>query len=137
MKNHPFYIEALVILPDHLHTIWTLSDGESDFSSRWNAIKGMFSRRYSAYSKENISESRMKKREKGVWQRRFWEHLIRDQNEFNNLCDYIHYNPVKHGLVKSPAEWKHSSYIKFVEQGLYPEEWVLSTNMGLGAIDLE
>ncbi|MBI2918736.1 MAG: transposase [Chloroflexi bacterium] len=121
--THPFELDAFVILPDHLHAIWTLPDGDSDFSTRWRQIKSAFSLRYRGMPPEGLSESMLKKREKGVWQRRFWEHLIRDQADFNRHCDYVHYNPVKHGLVNSPMAWKHSSFEKFVERGLYSPDW--------------
>jgi putative transposase len=120
MKLHPFTIEALVLLPDHLHTIWTLPSGDSDFSMRWNLIKGNFSRRLRPES-DNPSVSREKHREKTVWQRRFWEHLL--QQDFNRHCDYIHYNPVKHGLVRSPGDWVHSTFSEFVAKGLYSPDW--------------
>jgi len=125
----PFKIEALVILPDHLHTIWTLPENDSDFSTRWKKIKTDFSKQYKKNNVGYRQEPLTPKGEAGIWQRRFWEHLIRDQEDFNRHCDYIHYNPVKHGLVKSPAEWKHSSFSKFVEQGLYDKNWGrLATN---------
>ncbi|MDP2920442.1 MAG: transposase [Dehalococcoidia bacterium] len=123
IETHPFKMDAIVILPDHLHTIWTLPDNECDFSIRWKLTKGAFSQQYTGFKAEVIPESMLKKNEQGIWQRRFWEHAIRDQEDFNRHCDYIHYNPVKHGLVNSPAEWKHSSFKKFVEQGLYAQNW--------------
>jgi putative transposase len=120
MRTHPFEINASVILPDHLHMIWTFPGHDCDFSTRWNLIKGNFSRGFK--DSEVIStKSRLKKRERAVWQRRFWEHLIRDQNDYNDLCDYIHYNPVKHGYTNSPLEWKYSTFKQFVEKGLFPE----------------
>jgi len=123
MAMYPFRVDASVILPDHLHIIWTLPENDSDFSTRWKRIKSAFSRHYHGYTIEDISESMRRKKEKGIWQRRFWEHVIRDQADFNRHCDYIHYNPVKHGLVHSPLEWKHSSFKKFVEKGLYSQDW--------------
>jgi len=136
-RSHPFAMEAMVVLPDHLHTIWTLPDGDCDFSTRWNLVKGSFSRRYEAGPTESTSESRLRKRERGIWQRRFWEHLVRDQDEFNRLCDYIHYNPVKHRLVDSPAYWKHSTLGKFVERGLYPKDKELSETDRIAVMDLD
>ncbi len=137
MATYPFRIDAIVILPDHLHTIWTLPGDDPDFSTRWKRIKATFSRHYQGYIIEDISESMRRKKEKGIWQRRFWEHMIRDQTDFNRHCDYIHYNPVKHGLVNSPLEWKHSSFRKFVEKGLYPQDWGQSPVKGLLGMDLE
>lgn len=94
-ERKPYLIDAIVIMPDHLHCIWTLPPGDADFSIRWNLIKGHFSR---AIPKgERISPSRNKRRERGLWQRRFWAHLLCDQDDFNNHLDYIHWNPVKHG----------------------------------------
>jgi putative transposase len=119
MQNYPFEIEATVILPDHIHAIWTLPDEDSDFSTRWRLIKKRFSLQYLHSLTAPLSDSRIKKQEQGIWQRRFWEHLIRDDEDFNRHCDYIHYNPVKHGLVESPGLWKHTSYHQFVSKGLY------------------
>ena len=123
MKEHPFKIDAIVIMPDHLYTILTLPDEDSGFSIHWKQIKGTFSRNYLGEKVRNGTKSMMTKNEKGVWQRRFWEHTIRNQEDFNRHCDYIHYNPVKHGLVHSPSEWKFSSFRKFVEKGLYNGDW--------------
>jgi putative transposase len=120
-QRHPFQMEAVVILPDHLHSIWTLPAGDSDFSVRWNLLKGHFSRSIDAG--ERRSESRIKRRERGIWQRRFWEHLVRDQQDFNNHVDYIHWNPVKHGHVERVCDWPHSSFHRFVKQGIYSNDW--------------
>ena len=114
-------MEAVVILPDHLHCIWTLPPGDTDFSVRWNLLKGHFSR--SIEKGERVSYSREKRRERGLWQRRFWEHLVRDQTDFNNHTDYIHWNPVKHGWVNQAAEWPFSSFHRFVACGIYPINW--------------
>ncbi len=119
--RRPFNIEAIVILPEHLHCIWTLPSRDSDFSTRWSLIKGRFSR--CIKKDEQVSASRLKKRERGIWQRRFWEHVIRDENDFHRHIDYIHYNPVKHGLVKNTIEWPYSSFHKYVEMGIYQEKW--------------
>jgi len=100
MNRHPFQIDAFVLLSDHLHCVWTLPDGDRDFSMRWRLIKGHFTR-YCAeeYKKCSRTLSRLKKKEQAIWQRRFWEHLIRDDKDFIRHVDYTHYNPVKHGLV--------------------------------------
>jgi putative transposase len=135
-RSHPFIIEALVVLPDHLHTIWKLPEEDCDFSTRWNLIKGNFTRHYENLDRD-ISESRRAKREKTVWQRRFWEHLVRNDDEFNRLCDYIHYNPVKHGLVRSPGEWPESTFLEFVTKGLYPKDWGLTVSRELKTMSLE
>ena len=95
-ERQPFETVAICILPDHLHAVWTLPEGDIDFSSRWNLIKGGFSR---GLEVRPPSMSKLKKREKGIWQRRFWEHAIRDDADLERHVDYIHFNPVKHGLV--------------------------------------
>lgn len=136
-ENLPYMTDAMVILPDHLHTIWTLPDDDSDFSTRWNLVKGAFSRRYSGFRVSDVPESMLKKNEAGIWQRRFWEHVIYNQEDFNRHCDYIHYNPVKHGLVKSPAEWKHSSINDFIDAGKYSEGWGEDLPKGLSELNYE
>ena len=123
MKNHPFKIDAAVILPDHLHTIWTLPQGDKDFSTRWRLIKSYFSRKcYQKYSNQ-LSKSRKNKQEKNIWQRRFWEHTINDETDFNNHINYIHNNPVKHGLVNAPKDWEYSSFLRYVKEEIYPLDW--------------
>ena len=123
MERLPFTIVASVILPDHMHFIWTLPQETSDFSTRWRLIKSHFTRNWA--EKDAISESisRLNKGEKDVWQRRFWEHLIRDQTDLARHVEYIHYNPVKHGFVNAPAEWEYSSFMKFVREGSYSPDW--------------
>ncbi len=120
-KRRPFTIDAIVILPEHLHCIWTLPSDDSDYSTRWNLLKGHFSR--SIKTGEHCSKSRIKRRERGLWQRRFWEHLIRDEKDFQQHIDYIHWNPVKHGWVKNIADWQYSSFHEFVKVGHYPKHW--------------
>ena len=120
-ERHPFIIEAVAIMPEHLHTIWTLPVGDNDFHGRWALIKAGFSR---AWPKgETISESRLDKGERGIWQRRYWEHLIRDDEDFARHVDYIHFNPVKHGHAVSPVDWEYSSIHRFVEGGLLSADW--------------
>ena len=120
MERYPFTIEAIVVLPDHLHTLWRLPDGDADFSTRWMVIK----RKFSAGLKPGITNaSKLHKREKGIWQRRFWEHHIRDEQDWQAHIDYIHYNPVKHGYCATPAEWPYSSFQRSVQQGLYNANW--------------
>jgi putative transposase len=133
----PYTTDAIVILPDHLHCIWTLPDNDSDFSIRWKCIKTTFTKNYIGDKADNVSDSMLKKKEAGIWQRRFWEHMIRDNEDFNNHCDYIHYNPVKHGLVDSPRKWKHSSFKEFVNKGIYPKDWGQSIREEIKAMDLE
>jgi putative transposase len=120
-KNHPFRLDAVVVLPDHLHAIWTLPPGDTNFSMRWNLLKGQFSRAIEIG--ERISASREKRRERGLWQRRFREHLLRDQDDFNRHVDYIHWNPVRHGWVKQVSAWPHSSFHAYVTRGVYTADW--------------
>jgi putative transposase len=119
--QRPFKIDAIVILPDHLHCIWSLPPNDADFSTRWRLIKAAFAR--SIAPGERLSTRRQIKHERGIWQRRFWEHTIRDQKDFDAHLDYIHFNPVKHGWVKRVADWPHSSFHDFVRLGQYPLEW--------------
>ncbi|MEH2079442.1 MAG: transposase [Nostoc sp.] len=123
MHQHPFIIDAFVLLPDHLHCIWTLPQGDRNFSTRWRLIKSYFSRHCITLLQENLSTSRQNKKERGIWQRRFWEHLIRDEMDFKNHLEYIHYNPVKHGLLKAPKDWEYSSFHRSVRQGMYDITW--------------
>jgi putative transposase len=120
-QHHPFTIDAIVVLPDHLHTIWTLPEGDADFSTRWRLIKSAFSRNLD--TPEMISQSRAAKGERGIWQRRYWEHTIRDDDDLARHVDYIHINPVKHRLVARVRDWPYSSFHRMVRLGTYPEDW--------------
>jgi putative transposase len=111
-KTYPFEIVAMVVLPDHLHAIWHLPENDADFSLRWSLIKAAFSKAFSKI--EHISASRKIKRERGIWQRRFWEHLIRDDNDLEKHVAYIHFNPVKHGYVSKVIDWLYSSIHKAI-----------------------
>jgi len=119
--RHPFAIDAIVVLPDHLHTVWTLPEGDSDFAMRWRLIKAAFSRGIDLA--EPISASRSRKQERGIWQRRYWEHTIRDEEDFVRHIEYIHFNPVKHGYVERVEEWPFSSFQRMVRLGFYPPGW--------------
>lgn len=123
--KYPFFTDAWILLPDHIHCIWTLPQGDNNFSMRWQLIKRGFTMRYNKAKNETwaISESRKKRKEQAVWQRRFWEHLIRDEEDFERHCDYIHYNPVKHGYVMSPKDWQFSTFHSFVKKGIYDIGW--------------
>ncbi len=129
--DHPFTMEAIVILPDHIHCIWTLPDGDTDYSTRWALIKAGFSR--GILSDERRSESRQKRGERGLWQRRFWEHRIRDELDYQRHVDYIHWNPVKHGWVQRVADWEYSSFRAFVKRGIYPLDWASETDETIDA----
>ena len=123
MQRHPMQIDAFVLLPDHLHSIWTLPDDDHNFSMRWRLIKSYFSRHCQSMYQGDVSTLRPGKQERAFWQRRFWEHMIRDNQDFINHVEYIHYNPVKHGLVTSPKDWQYSSFHRYVQAGLYDEMW--------------
>jgi putative transposase len=120
-KRNPFETVAICIMPDHLHALWTLPEGDSDFASRWSYFKACFSRALPA--SQARAQSKIAKREKGIWQRRYWEHVIRDEGDLQRHIDYIHYNPVKHGLVTRVCDWPHSSFHRYVEKGLLPSDW--------------
>ena len=123
MQRHPMEINAFVLLPDHMHSIWTLPEGDADYSMRWRLVKSYFSRHCQIRYENVISKSRQSKQERAFWQRRFWEHTIRDDEDFTKHVEYIHYNPVKHGFVKSPKDWKYSSFHNYVQVGLYDILW--------------
>jgi putative transposase len=126
----PFGMLAFVVLPDHLHCIWSLPEDDADFPARWNRIKGEFSRRVD--SRGCGSPSRISKRERGIWQRRYWEHLIRDERDLRNHIDYIHFNPVKHRYVLQVRDWPHSSFRRFVREGVLPIDWNWETTDKMG-----
>jgi putative transposase len=133
-KRRPFHIDAWVVLPDHTHCVWTLPPGDMDFSSRWKDIKTAFSK--SLPKDEYLSAIRSKRGERGIWQRRFWEHTIRDEADYIAHVDYVHVNPFKHGLVKQPNAWPYSSFHRFVAAGIYPENWVAEVgNLSVGEME--
>src|SRR3954469_19186676 len=123
-------IDAMVVLPDHLHAIWTLPEGDADFATRWRLIKSGFSRRVARG--ERISDSRAAKAERGIWQRRYWEHTIRDETDFSRHIDYIHFNPVRHGLVRRVEDWPYSSFHRYVRNGTLPDDWAGDAAEGEG-----
>jgi putative transposase len=123
-RQCPFQVEAVCLLPEHLHCIWRLPAGDADFSGRWRDVKGLFSKRYLANGGQETTrnKSRRQRGEAAVWQRRFWEHLIRDENDYYRHLDYIHFNPVKHGHVSRPSDWQWSSIHRYVQMGWYDTE---------------
>ena len=123
MKRHPFKIDAFVLLPDHLHCIWTLPQEDHDFSTRWRLVKSYFSRHCESQYRGEVSASRKRKKERAIWQRRFWEHAIRDDEDYARHVGFIYYNPVKHGLVRAPRDWEYSSFHRYVRAGMYDEMW--------------
>ena len=123
-QSRPFAIKAWAILPDHIHAIWELPEGDTDFSIRWALVKKGFTKRVKGrIDTPAPNMSRVTRREDTIWQRRFWEHKIRDEADFRAHVEYIHYNPVRHGIVGSPIEWEHSSFRKYVVDGVYPPDW--------------
>ena len=128
--RRPFGTVALVILPDHLHAIWRLPEGDADYSGRWRAIKVMF---VLNLRRSGISVAENARREASVWQRRFWEHTIRNEADLRAHVDYVHWNPVKHGHVARVSEWPHSSFHRYVREGVLASDWggaILSRKRG-------
>jgi putative transposase len=121
-RQSPFHIDAWLVLPDHMHSLWTLPEGDSDFPDRWRRIKAAFSK--SLPDSDGVSRTRLRKGELGIWQRGYWEHTIRDDRDYAAHMDYIHFNPVKHGLAREPSDWPFSSFRRCVAAGLYPEGWL-------------
>jgi putative transposase len=123
--ERPFAIDAIVVLPDHVHTIMTLPSHDADFSGRWRRIKSLFTK---AAVAAGATAERNRKGEYSIWQRRFWEHTIRNEKDFERHVDYIHFNPVKHGLVRRVCDWPYSSFHRYVRSGLLPEDWAGSSH---------
>jgi putative transposase len=119
-RRYPFALDAIVILPDHLHVVMTLPEADADFSIRWSLIKRRFTR---AVVSAGVPVVRRVQGEVALWQRRFWEHTIRDDRDFDRHVDYIHYNPVKHCLVTRVRDWPYSSFHRYVRLGLLPPDW--------------
>jgi putative transposase len=124
-QNWPFEIVAWTLLPDHLHTVWTLPPGDADYSLRWAKIKEDFTRSFLAQGGEEAvrNRSRRRHRERAVWQRRFWEHTVQDEEDLAACVDYVHWNPVKHGLVTHVRDWPWSTFHRFVAAGYYEPDW--------------
>ncbi len=123
-RRHPFEVEAHVILPDHLHVLWQLPDGDADYPKRWRLIKEGFTKKWvKRHGPTNPNPSRRAKGEQSIWQRRYWEHMIRDDRDFDAHLDYIHHNPVRHGLVRAPRDWPFSSFQAWIERGAYEPHW--------------
>jgi len=124
-RQRPFQVNAFCLLPDHLHCVFTLPEGDADFSGRWLAVKALFTRRYleGGGAETPRTDSRQRTGERGVWQRRFWEHLIRDDLDLERHVDYVHFNPVKHGLAASASDWPWSTFHRYVRNGMYDASW--------------
>ncbi len=123
MARRPFYIDAIVIMPDHIHAIWTLPLNDADYSIRWRNIKRAFTLTIPQNQRPKVFGSRQRKQEQAIWQRRFWEHRLRDEKDFNRHVDYIHYNPVKHGKVSVPVDWQYSSIHRYVRDEIISPDW--------------
>ena len=125
-SRRPFDVDAMVVLPDHLHCIWSLPEGDADFATRWRLIKTWFTKHYDPALRTTPNQDqsvKWKKAQQPLWQHRYWEHALRDEPDRARHIDYIHFNPVKHGLVTSAKEWPYSSFHRYVKSGLYPPDW--------------
>lgn len=124
-NRFPFETLAICLLPDHLHCLWKLPSGDANYSTRWSEIKRLFTRNYltEVGSNEKRNASRIKRQEGTIWQRRFWEHTIADEADYEFHLDYIHFNPIKHGYVSRAADWPWSSFQRFVKEGIYDPDW--------------
>src|SRR3989338_6519738 len=131
--RQPFHIDAWVVLPDHLHCLWTLPPGDADYSARWKLIKTRVTQQCGdrLMRDEYMTARRKEKRQGSLWQHRYWEHQIRDEHDFARHVDYVHWNPVKHGHVKCVADWPYSSFHRYVKAGIYPPDWVGRVNQRL------
>ena len=132
-QRYPFEIDAWVVLPEHLHCVLTLPRGDSDFSVRWRLIKSGFSR--ALPKTERLSAVRQAAGERGIWQRHFWEHLIRDELDYQRHVDYVHVNPLKHGLVNRVVDWPYSTFHRDVAAGIYPADWCGDCDVEVGGGD--
>ena len=124
-RELPFKTIAIVVLPDHLHSIWALPSGDHDYPRRWRAIKARFTRNWltGGGTESRVPVGYKQQRRRGIWQPRYFEHLIRDETDLSSHADYIHYNPVKHGLARCPRDWSLSTFTRFAGKGHYPSNW--------------
>jgi putative transposase len=118
--SRPFAIDAVVVLPEHMHVVMTLPQGDADYTNRWRLIKRRFT---DAVMKSGTLVAHHRNGELALWQRRFWEHTIRDEDDFERHVDYVHFNPVKYGLVSRVSDWPYSSFHRYVRRGLLPSDW--------------
>ncbi len=123
MTKRPFIIDAAVIMPEHIHCIWTLPPDDADFSTRWRLIKTWFTKHCDSKLRTPPSENRKHRGEQAIWQHRYWEHMIRDEVDYAHHVDYIHYNPVKHGAVPRPVDWPYSSLHRYIQNGVLQRNW--------------
>ncbi len=136
-RQWPFEVVALVLLPDHLHALWRLPDGDAAYPRRLGWAKKEFTKAWLAGggAEQPVSASRQRHRRRGVWQRKFWEHALRDDDDLREHLDYIHYNPVKHGYVRCARDWPWSSFHRYVRAGAYTEDWGCAQMGALGILD--
>jgi putative transposase len=136
--KRPFDLVAISLMPDHLHAVWTLPPGDCDYPTRWAQIKEAFTRCFLASGGVDgaPNASRIRRRERAVWQRRYWEHTCRDEDDFKRCIDYVHWNPVKHGLVERVVDYPWSTFHRFARMGEYDIDWV-STNAGGDSDEME
>ena len=130
-STRPFELEAMVVLPDHLHCIWSLPKDDADFATRWRLLKTWFTKHCDPALRLVPDRARAARNEQALWQHRYWEHMLRDEIDFARHVEYIHFNPVKHGLVASAMDWPYSSFRQYVEAGVYPPD------CGQGMIDID
>ncbi len=122
-SKKPFELDAIVILPDHLHCIWTLPPGDADFSTRWRLIKTWFTKHCDPALRNAPTAIQSERQEQTLWQHRYWEHMLRSDEDYRRHLEYIHFNPVKHGNAHSPIDWPYSSFKRYVEAGIYEAGW--------------
>jgi len=127
LSRYPFRIDVFVVLPEHMHAVWTLPPDDMNFSIRWRMIKTRFAR--AIPKTEYLSRTRQARGERGIWQRRFWEHLIRDEDDYAHHIEYCYINPMKHGLVARIQDWPYSSFHRDVQAGIFPEDWAGEIDM--------
>lgn len=133
----PFINEAIVILPDHIHALWTMPDNDDNYPDRVRLFKSYFSRQLPQSVKQTKHSSRIDRKETSIWQRRYWEHTIRDESDFGNHMDYIHYNPVKHGYASNPQDWQYSTLRKLIEESIYPSDWGMDKKLDIISVDYD
>lgn len=134
-QSYHFAVNAWVLLPDHLHCIWTLPSDDRDFSTRWRVIKRTVTQRCGARLNrpDLMTVWRKRRKQSSLWQHRYWEHLIRDENDYRRHVDYIHWNPVKHGYVKRAGDWPYSTFHRHVANGIYPVDWGIDASIPVEA----
>jgi putative transposase len=138
-RRWPFTIDAMVLLPEHLHAIWSLPPGDTAYAMRWGWIKKEFSKAWLEIGgvERSVTSGESRQSRRGVWQTRFWEHTIQSEDDFERHFDYVHYNPVRHGLARCPRDWARSSFHRWVRAGVYPIDWGCELRQPLDFRDLE